>query len=861
MMSFLRRSFSLATLLLVVLSLSGGGAIHAQTLTEATGIYYIGPEDILAAAIDLAAPYVVRVDQPDLAQVIVINNAPIKETLRIFGPEIQRGRLGLVLFTGPLFPQGIDDLRVLLGFSTFGMATTSASADVESLTTDDPLVSAIPWRTAPPIHARTVLTNPNLLEPLIATQVGEGLIQRVRGREATQVYLVGGWMGHPSNEDWNEWPYFNYLIYRLIIQAAGDLTPLSFADYPPAPTPERDIRWGIAGVGLAVMLFILGLYHTARRRLFLNPPESVLRLGAPKEPKWHDVGFHRPLAGFLALMPISLLLIIPVLYFEGRIVPQRLIPNPHAFAYWTHVRYWLAIVWLLVDAGTGVAGVRYFSLLHRRTPNMATQFLQFYTWWQFLSSAAQLGLICLMVAGGLPAIGMAHLSYILLARALLHFPGFFGVLRLALRARQRFDFEQFLGVWHIVVSLACQMGAALTIQRWHPQAPEVGAGVANVLGLAVGLYVGEIATFLMAMLLHRRDGQHLRTILIPAFDPQVTRSALSFGVPWALASALPLLGAVIQSHTIASIDGSLSSPLLFLVLAPLYLGGYRILLDSLYTDLLPSLCEAKALGYTTLLRYYLSQGIKYGVWFSLFILVAFTTVGHRLVATLDIPALPVQWLPMLLIWGALRWAVWLPDRMLEAAGRPGALLAVNLVEQAMATGGILLLGRFGVGQSDIPWIYGLALTLRLITTWVLASRSLVRPAITVWQTLVAPGLASLALLALFAAAQGWEATEVLLNSPPLIALALPPLLLLYSLLTALAGGWDAQALTEAGKAVQLSGLGWPFAWVWLQAIRLGTSLSPLRGRVTFGLYALAAEEARALSAAQRSPSQTPPTKA
>ncbi|HHE72288.1 MAG TPA: hypothetical protein ENL34_08430, partial [Chloroflexi bacterium] len=210
----MRRSFSLVTLLLVALSLSSGGTIRAQTLTEATGIYYIGPEDILAAAIDLAAPYVVRVDQPNLAQVIVINNAPIKETLRTFGPEIQRGSLGLVLFTGPLFPQDIDDLRVLLGFSTFGMATTSASADVESLTTDDPLVGAIPWRTAPPIQARTVLTNPNLLEPLITTQVGEGLIQRVRGREATQVYLVGGWMGHPSNEDWRGWPYFNYLIYR-----------------------------------------------------------------------------------------------------------------------------------------------------------------------------------------------------------------------------------------------------------------------------------------------------------------------------------------------------------------------------------------------------------------------------------------------------------------------------------------------------------------------------------------------------------------------------------------------------------------------------------------------------------------------
>lgn len=859
MMSHFRRRFSLAALLMLVLSLSSGGAIHAQTLTEATGIYYVGPEDVVAAAIDLAAPYVVRVDQPDLAQVIVINNAPIKETLRTFGPEIQRGRLGLVLFIGPLFPQEIDDLRVLLGFSTFGMATTSAPAAVESSTSDDPLLSVITWRSAPPIHARTLITNPNLLEPLVVTSAGEGLIQRVRGRETTQVYLVGGWMSHPSNTGWIEWPYFDYLVYRLIVQAAGDPRPLSFADFPPAPTPERNVRWIIGGVGLTVVLFTLGFYHVAHRRLFLTPSQTHQALGPPKHPEWREVGFHRPLAGFLALMPVSLVLIIPVLYFESRIVPEILIPNPHAFAYWTSVRHWLAIAWLLLDAGTGVAAVRYFSLHHWRAPIKATQFFQFYTWWQFLSSAAQLGLICLVVAGGLPAIGMAHLAYILLARALLHFPGFFSVLRLTLRARQRFDFEQFLGIWRVVVAIACQTGAALTVQRWNIQDPELGAGIANVLGLAVGLYVGEFATFLMAFLLHRRDGQSLRVVLLPAFEPQVTRSALGFGVPWALSSALPLLGATIQSYALASTNESFPPPPLLLTLTPLYLGGYRILLDSLYTDLLPSLCEATTLGYTTLLRYYLSQGIKYGVWFSLFILVAFTTVGHRLTVSLGIAALPTQWLPALLIWGALRWAIWLPDRMLEAAGRSGALLVVNLIEQVLATGGILLLGNSEIDQTSILLIYGLALTIRLITTWFIASRALVRPTIAVWQTLVAPGLAGLALLTLFATAQGWEATEALLSSPLLIALSLPPLLILYSLFTAFAGGWDAGALAEAEKAVRLSGIGRPFAWVWLQAIRLGTSISPLSGRFTFGLYTLAAEEAKAFSAAQRPPSQTSPT--
>jgi hypothetical protein len=81
-------------------------------------------------------------------------------------------------------------------------------------------------------------------------------------------------------------------------------------------------------------------------------------------------------------------------------------------------------------------------------------------------------------------------------------------------------------------------------------------------------------------------------------------------------------------------------------------------------------------------------------------------------------------------------------------------------------------------------------------------------------------------------------------------LLLFPLMWLYGLLTALLGGWDDGALAELRRAVSLSGIGHPFAWMLLQSITLGARLSPLHGQFGLALHDLAEDEARALTYAQ-----------
>jgi len=447
--------------ILMIALLTGSRQVSAQAAGETVGVYYIGPEDTIAEAIDLAWPYLVRVDQPDLAQVIVINNVPLRETLQAFSGEIQQERMGLVLFCGPLFPQDVNDLRLLLGFSTFGMAQVATAAPVAQAGGDDPLERAITWSSAPEIRARTVIVNPNLLQPVVTASGAEstagasGIIQRVRGRDQTQALIVGGWTTHPSNAEWPDWAYFNYLVYRLVVDAAGTHRPLSFVDYPSSPTPQSTDRWAIAGVGLGIVLGAAAVYYGARRRLFLDPntTESWQRLtrladrSAAPQP-WQQAGFHRPLAGFLAYLPLGLLLLVPTLAYELVFLRSILIADAQGYDLWTTVGRWTLAFWILLDVGTGTAAVRHFAVTHIHQPERAPRYIQFYIWWQFLSGAAQLALVGILTAFALPAVGLAHFTYYLLARAILQFPGFLSAFNITFRARQRFDYEQILNLFN-----------------------------------------------------------------------------------------------------------------------------------------------------------------------------------------------------------------------------------------------------------------------------------------------------------------------------------------------------------------------------------------------------------------------------
>ncbi|MGC9348201.1 MAG: hypothetical protein ACP5JG_08705 [Anaerolineae bacterium] len=849
--------------IIALLSLCLGSApVRAQT-PGTIGVYYVGPEDAVAEAINIAAPHLVRVDQPDLAQVFVINNAPLRESLPYFSQEVQEGRVGLVLFSGALFPQSLEDMRAVLGVSAFNMSQIGEGDDVRPSTIADPLHRGINWNSAPEVKARTVITNPNLLRPIVVTLGQQAVVQRVRGRQDTQALIVGPWFNHPTNDPWISWAYFDYMVYRLVADAAGTPRPLSFMNYPNSPAPHRRERWAITGLGFGLLLSAGVVYYLARRRLYLRPKlaASWRRLTATSTerasaPGWNEVGFHRPLAGFFAYMPAGLLLFIPLLAYRVYLLPQVLLPGSQGYEAWTLVSRWTLAFWILLDAGTDLAAVRFFSARQTHFPRQAPRYIQFYVWWQFLSGAGQLGLICLLIAVGAPNSGQAHLAYYLLARAILQFPGFLRLFGVAFRARQRFDYEQYLNLLYLLGTLVLQTGLVLLFRKWGATQNDVGPGLGSVLGLAGGLYLGEGLIFGAGLLLYRRQGLPISALFLPTFDRRTTRDMLGFGIPWAVAATVPALSLVIEPVLYDSLSERLALSyqdwrLIFQVMA-----GYDILSVGLFQSLVPTLTEVIALDYRTLLKYYVSRGIQYGAWFSFFFFAAVSAIGAKIITgslgTAYDPALP--WLIPMLAWGGLRWASWLPDRMLEAAGRPGLMIPLTLIEHVVRLGGSLVLTVLW-GTQGLVIAYIVALGIRIAVARFIVGRVVVRARIYTWQALIAPAVAALfiyELLRIFSAV--WR-----LPSPGATllvgAITLPISFLIYAFVTALLGGWDDNSLSELRKAVQMSGIGYPLAFLLLLALRAGAYISPLHGRFGIGLYDMAQEEARSLTFAQTAAAQ------
>ncbi len=849
--------------LLALLIVLNNSTVRAQTPITPVGIYYVGLEDIIAEAINLAEPYIVRVDQPELAQVLVINDFLPRqaETQELFSGMAQRSDIGLVVFCGPQFPQSIEDLSALLGVSAFGMTQSRDALAVQTGDPVDALQRTLTWSSAPPIQARTVISNPNLLRPLIITNAREPVIQRIRGRERAQTFIVGGWLAHPSNDEWQSWPYFNYLIYRLILEAANAPHILAFANYPLSPVPQGQARWGVIGSGGAAMFITAWALYLARRRLFMHPKlwdeirlrsHGISQRESLQQDDWEQVGFHRPLGGLLALLLPYFLLLIPVATYQGDLLPRELIPWTQTLRTWEILGLGLSALGLLLDMGTGVAAVYYFATLRIRHPREAFRYFQYYMWWQVLSGAAQFGLAAFVAAFILPGTAQAYLAFFLVAHAVIQFPGFFQCFRFFFRAVQRLDYDQYLTLVLVGGTVLIQSWTARTLRQWGATQPALGESMGGILGLGLGLYLTELVIFLIGLVLYRRLGYALRALLLPTFDRHITARMMSFGGRLAFGAAFVPAGAVAQALLLPRLIPGYNALHNTWTLAITFAAVYEVLQIGLYNGLLPAIVEVHIQGYERLLRYYVSQSVHYGLWFSLFLFTALHAVGDRVIrGTMGTQAVEVvQWLLPILLWGAFQWLAWSANQILIALGRPVTVSWLTIGEQAARVGLLVVLAPT-YGMVGLAIAFAAALMLRGLVSWWLVGRVTGRTHVYVWRTFIAPVSAAAALHGLLRVVGEWAWTPTIPASITLLLGGLIAGLALYGFFTALLGGWDNGGITELARAARLSGLGWPLAWLLTMAVRLGAQLSPLHGRFPATLREFAEEEARAATLGMR----------
>lgn len=797
------------------------------------------------------------VDNLEQAEVVVVYNASPPSGVM---SAVRDQGLGMVLFLGPQLDTQLVGLAPLgLGWGG-GWGTEPIS--IESVPdVADPLLAQISWTSAPQIKARSLVagvSSESKLETLVHTDESHQLIL---GRQAVGngwVYIFTPWIppDEAHNPDLLEWPYWNYLVYHLAVQAAGG-EPVSYADYSGSPVPHGPQQVGLVAA-LGIMLASTGGVFVWVRSYSRRHPEALDRIVADlrrynklRESPWEEVGFHRPLAGFLFLIAVGLVLFIVIMIYQQTVLYGTLLRSAQARGAWSLVTTFFNTFWILFDWGTATAFVKFFAQRRVDDPREGIKFAQLFVWWQAITGTIQLGLVVLIATFIVPHTGYAFMSYYLILHALIQFPGFLTVFQNTFRAYQKQDYDQVLNLVIYLAPIVIQSGAVYLFSRWGETNPVFGKSMGGVFGLGIGAYLTQVLAFVLGYLLLKRLGYNSGVLFMAHFDRNTLVSALGFGTPITIGGIAGGLGYTVQTALVAShilnwteVQGNwdVVSPQ-GLLLAYSAVGGF-------YYGLMPAISEAFSHGRLALTRYYVAQGFKYGGFFSAFIASALVGVGDRFIlGALGEDYRRAAGLMLVMgLWGMIQFPAWLADRLQEGAGRPDLQMWMLIMEQAIR---ILLMFLLmpTLGLSGLILAYVVALPIKNVIAWLLNGRLILPFRIYWWQTAVAPllaGMVNWALLrALGDAMGGAEINQI--TSVILFFIALLPSLPVFCLFAGFFGGWDDDGLIELRRAAGLSNLGKPIAWLIYYASAIGARLSPLHGRFPLDLYDDAQFEAEALT--------------
>ena len=757
--------------------------------------------------------------------------------LLILGPELTAETVGAVLGV----PVGVDfKLAPISLIPARGMA--------------DPVLTEIVWTSAPQVRERFELASPaSDLCPLVLGFEDGSFILATRKVGQGQVYVFTPFLDD-ANPQFQGWAYFNYLLYHLTMRAAGR-TPCSFADYSGSPVPHARERSALF-IALAGMLLLSLLAYWIVRRYSLAHPEALDVLVADRAEfaareagtAWEEIGFHRPLGGFLVALMFGLLLFIPLIIYQNLVLPVYILPSAQALGIWGRVVQFFNLLWLLFDMGTSSAFIKFFAQYRVHDPRRAVQYGQVFVWWQALSGAVQVALVTAIAGTLLPRSAYALYAWSIIIHTLIQIPGFYEVMRHALMGLQRFDYAQVLDLGlYAIFPMVTQPLLITLMVAWGQRHPVFGLPMGGVLGLGLAAYASAVLSFLLGLWLYRRLGYNARLLFLAHFDWSVVKEAFHFGlfemlgsVAWGVGQSVEIWITQTRLVNYAEVWGNWG-------IAQNFIFAYQVL-QTLYSNLMPSISEAISHARRALSQYYSALAYKWGGLISAFIGAVLLAVADRFILGASGPEFvrAAVYAAPLIVWGAIQYPSWVGDNVQLAANRP--YLKATLVggeQMVRIILAYLLLERFQINALIIAYFVGLLA--KDVVAYFINHRLCFPQRFYVWQSLMAPLLAGAAHYALLRWVGGliWQGDQV--TSVLIFFIGILPSYPLFAFFYGLFGGWDDEQLAELQRAVNLSAFMRPLAWLFWAATAFGARISPLHGRFPVDVRPAALSEAHSLT--------------
>ncbi|OGN75840.1 MAG: hypothetical protein A2X25_01460 [Chloroflexi bacterium GWB2_49_20] len=813
-------------------------------------VYYAGDTDLVKPALTLSGADVFTfVDDPSQADILFLNGViPAPEILA----SILKSGTGLVLIMSANITQ--QDLETLLGIPL----TITLKDDPVSLVSlekvNDPIETDIIWNGSPQIRARLQITTPiSSVGPLVSTyESGEWLLWSANNGKA---FIFNAFLNSEDNPQFQDWAYYNYLIYYLGIRAHGQ-APLSFADYPGSPVPHTSDKIALLGIMFALIVSTFVIFFFVRR-FSLKHPEELDRIVSDRflfenkveKSNWENVGFHRPLGGFLVALSIGLILFIPLIIYQNLILPTYILPSAQALGIWGRVTQFFNLTWYFFDMGTSVAFIKYLSEYRVHDPKKGIQYGQLFIWWQALSGAIQVAIVISLATTLGPRSVYAIYIWSVVIHSIIQLPGFYQVMRHALTGFQRLDYSRFLDIsLNVILPMLVQPIFVTIMFAWGKAHPIFGGSMGGLLGLGIAAYAAELMTFLVGFWLYKRAGYNARILFLAHFDWEIVKNSFKFGVFEMLGSAAWSAGQaaeiwITQARLInyAEIWGNW-------VLAQNFIFAFNVT-QTLNDGVMPAISEAISNGKRILSQYYSVMAYKYNGLVSAFLGAVLLAVAPRFIigaSGVEFQRAAVYVIP-LIIWGAIQFPSWVGDNVQLGSNKPYLKSILVFAEQVIRViFAWILLRRFQVTALIIAYFIGLLA--KGITAYFVNNKFCYPQRFYFWQSLGAPiltGLVHFGILS-WVTSYIWKGDQI--TSVLIFLIGILPSFPLYMFFYGLFGGWDTGTLAELRQSVDLTGgVRWITNWGFYQPTALGARLSPINNRFPISIRDNALEEARQLT--------------
>ncbi len=615
------------------------------------------------------------------------------------------------------------------------------------------------------------------------------------------------------------------------------------------------------------------------RRYSLAHPEALDAIVADREKyaareahtDWSEIGFHRPLGGFLLAFMFGLVLFVPLIGYQIWLLPNFVLPSAQALGIWGRVTQFFQVAWWFFDMGTSAAFIKYLSQYRITDPRKGIQYGQLFLWWQALSGAVQVALVVALASTAVPRTAYALYAWSIITHTLVQIPGFYQVFRNALTGLQRFDYAQILDLaLGGFLPMLVQPPIVMLMFYWGKRNPAFGGPMAGLLGMGLAAYAAEALTFVLGFWLYRRlgygvrilflahfdweaqalplpdAGRGVRILFLAHFDWEVIWNSFRFGVfemlgsvAWTLGQAAEIWITQVRMINYAEVWGNW-------VMAQNFILAYQVL-QTLYSNAMPAISEAISHGRQALSQYYVVMVYKYGGITSVFIGAVLLAVADRVILGASSPefARAAELAAPLIIWGAIQYPSWVGDNVQLAANKPYLKSVMVAGEQVIRVVlALILLTRFQINALIIAYFVGL-LT-KDVAAYFVNNRFCFRQRFYPWQSLAAPLLAGAVHYGILRGLGSLIWKGDLITSGLLFLIGILLSFPLYAFLYGLLGGWDDATLAELHRAVKLSNFMWPLAWVFWASTALGARISPLHGRFPIDIRAAALEEAGSL---------------